>query len=397
MAEASEGPEMILIRNDTLFDPAPCGVVDLFLGAGRILGVGTDITPPAGVDCLTIDGTGLSATPGFIDGHVHIAGAGGDGGPATRTPEVQPDQLALAGTTSCVGCLGTDGITRTVGSLVMKAKSLRAQGLSTWCYTGSYQVPPPVLTGGVSEDLCYIEEIIGVGETAVSDHRSSSPTTVELTKFGKSAHVGGMLAGKAGIVHVHMGDGEDPFEPLYQVARESDLPISKFYPTHVNRNARILEDAKAFGKLAPIDITVGAGPEGKAKAVDQNAWEAAVLLREAGVPIDNLTLSSDACGSLPVYDEAGNFQSMQVAQPRVLLATIQKMLREELMPVEDILSLVTRSPAQILHLHGKGRVQAGRDADILLFDNDWSLDTVIAGGAVWMRDGALVRNVTFGG
>ncbi|WP_425403238.1 beta-aspartyl-peptidase [Hwanghaeella sp.] len=387
---------MYLIKAVECYAPEHLGRVDILIGGGKVLGVAEKIDPPRGLDCAIVDGAGLVAAPGFIDGHVHIAGAGGDGGPETRTPEVLPKALAEAGTTSCVGCLGTDGFTRTVGSVVMKAKSLRAQGLSSFCYTGSYQVPAPTLTGGVETDLCYLAEVIGVGEVAVSDHRSSSPTTSELLKLGKAAHVGGLLGGKAGIIHVHMGDGADPFRPIYDAVEAGDLPISKFYPTHVNRNDHILEDAKAFGKHAPVDITVGAGPDEPPKAIGATAWDAVIALLAAEVPLKNITLSSDACGSLPVYDENGTFVSMQVAQPRVLLRTFQKIVRDGLLPAEKALALITSNPARILQLSGKGRVMAGGDADILLFGKNWDLQWVFANGVPWMQDGDLIRTGTFG-
>lgn len=387
---------MHLIKGVHCLGPEPLGRRDILIGGGRILGLSENIDPPGGVDCEIVDGCALTATPGFIDGHVHIAGAGGDGGPETRTPEVQPKALAEAGTTSCVGCLGTDGFTRTVGSVLMKAKSLRAQGLSSYCYTGSYQVPAPTVTGGVETDLCYLTEVIGVGEVAVSDHRSSSPTKTELLKLGKSAHVGGLLGGKVGIVHVHMGDGADPFRPIYDAVEAGDLPLNKFYPTHVNRNTHILEEAKTFGRHAPVDITVGAGPDKPPKAIGATAWDAVIALLQADVPLANITLSSDACGSLPIYDDDGKFISMQVAQPRVLLGTFQKIVRDGMLPPEQALALITRNPARILQLSGKGSLTAGADADILLFDKNWELNGVFANGVPWMRDGALVRTGTFG-
>jgi len=386
---------MHLIKGVDCLAPEPLGRRDILIGGGRILGLSENIDPPGGVDCEIVDGGALTATPGFIDGHVHIAGAGGDGGPETRTPEVEPKALAEAGTTSCVGCLGTDGFTRTVGSVLMKAKSLRAQGLSSYCYTGSYQVPAPTVTGGVETDLCYLTEVIGVGEVAVSDHRSSSPTTTELLKLGKSAHLGGLLGGKVGIVHMHMGDGADPFRPIYDAVEAGDLPLNKFYPTHVNRNAHILEEAKAFGRHAPVDITVGAGPDEPPKAIGATAWDAVIALLQADVPLANITLSSDACGSLPIYDDDGKFVSMQVAQPRVLLGTFQKIVREGLLSPEQALALITCNPARILRLSGKGNLAAGADADILLFDKNWELSGVFANGVPWMRDGALIRTGAF--
>ncbi len=387
---------MYLIKSVNCYTPTPIGRRDILLGGGKILGLAERIEPPVGVECEVVDGADLSVTPGFIDGHVHIAGAGGDGGPETRTVEAQPKDLAVAGTTSCVGCLGADSFTRTVGSLVMKAKSLKAQGLSTFCYSGGYRVPAATLTGEVETDLCYLSEVIGVGETAIADHRSSSPSVSEILKLGKSSHVGGLLGGKVGIVHVHMGDAKDPFRLIYDAVERDQLPLSKFYPTHVNRNSHILEDAKSYGKNAPVDITIGSGPDGPPSGIGENSWDAAVTLLESGVPLDHITMSSDAYGSLPVFDEHGEFVSMEVAQPRVLLRTFQKMVREKLMSPEQVLALITSNPARILRLAGKGVLAAKADADLLLFGKDWDLSWVFANGVPWMRNGTLVKTGTFG-
>ena len=134
---------MILFQNCTVYSPDYLGKKDVFIGGGKILAVGEKIPKPRGMPVEVVSGEGLLMTPGFVDAHVHFAGAGGEGGPATRTPELHLSMLTRAGVTTAVGCLGTDGVTRTAESLLMKAKGLRQEGLSSWIYSGSYQVPPP--------------------------------------------------------------------------------------------------------------------------------------------------------------------------------------------------------------------------------------------------------------
>jgi beta-aspartyl-dipeptidase (metallo-type) len=55
-------------------------------------------------------------------------------------------------------------------------------------YTGAYEYPPPTLTGGVRTDIMHIEQCVGVGEVAVSDSRSSAPTTQELARLALGMH-----------------------------------------------------------------------------------------------------------------------------------------------------------------------------------------------------------------
>lgn len=193
---------LTLIKNAEIYAPEKLGKTDILLAAGKVVLLAENIELPENLPVKVIEAEGLILTPGFIDAHVHIAGAGGEGGPASRTPELQLSDMIKAGVTTVVGCLGTDGITRSVESVLMKVKSLRAEGVSAWMYTGSYQVPTPTITGDIARDIALIEEVIGVGEVAVSDHRSSVPSLEELTRIAAHARVAGMIGGKAGIVNI---------------------------------------------------------------------------------------------------------------------------------------------------------------------------------------------------
>ena len=185
---------MLLIRNAIVYAPDPLGKKEMLIGGNIILGISDKIDSFLKVLILRLLMQKVSmVVPGLIDNHVHIAGAGGEGGPSTRTPELTLSRMFEGGVTTVIGCLGTDGLTRSVESVLMKAKSLRHEGASAWIWTGAYQVPTPTITGDVGRDIALIEEIIGVGELAISDHRSSCPSTAELIRITALARVGGML------------------------------------------------------------------------------------------------------------------------------------------------------------------------------------------------------------
>ena len=74
-----------------------------------------------------------------------------------------------------VGCLGTDGVCRDLKALLAKARSLEEEGISTYIYSGSYEIPVNTITNSCKSDLMLIDKIIGIGEVAISDHRSSQP------------------------------------------------------------------------------------------------------------------------------------------------------------------------------------------------------------------------------
>ena len=118
-------------------------------------------------------------------------GGGGEGGFANRTPEATVEGMTRFGVTTVVGCLGTDGIGRDMCVLVAKTKGLNEQGMSAYCYTGSYQIPVRTLTDSVTKDIMMIQEIIGTGEIAISDHRSSQPTYEEFVRVVADTRLGG--------------------------------------------------------------------------------------------------------------------------------------------------------------------------------------------------------------
>lgn len=385
---------MILIKNAEVYTPDYIGKRDVLLAGKKIVAIEKEIEMPASVKCEIIDATGLKLTPGFIDAHVHIAGAGGEGGPATRTPELQLSMLIKAGVTTVIGCLGTDGMTRSVESVLMKAKSLRDEGVSAWIYTGSYQVPTPTITGEVGKDIAMIDEVIGVGEVAISDHRSSCPTTDELIRITEHARVGGMLGGKAGIINMHMGDAQNPFQPIHDAVAKSELNYKQFYPTHCNRNDYIFEDAKEYGKKGWVDITTSSYPYFPQYEIKPS--KALKLLMDAGVPVEHITFTSDACGSLPDFDPVtGELRQLEMGLPDANLREIVDAVKEEQIPFEIALKVITSNPATALKLKQKGNIEVGKDADVLLFDADLRLHTMIAMGQFMMKEFKMVRKGSY--
>lgn len=384
---------MILIKNIDIHAPESIGVNDVLVAGNKIAAIDQNIELPGNLNFDVIEGKNLKLIPGLIDAHVHIAGAGGEGGPATRTPEIQLSHMLEAGVTSVVGCLGTDGMTRSVQSVLMKAKALRQEGVSAWMFTGAYQVPTPTILGDVGKDVALIEEIIGVGEIALSDHRSSTPTTAELIKLTEHARVGGMLGGKAGIVNIHMGDAHDPFRPLYDAVENSELKLTQFLPTHCNRNDYIFEDAKEYGKKGYIDITASSYPYFPQYEI--KPAKAIVEFLKAGVPLKNITMTSDACGSLPDFDENGKLVQLEMGYPKSVLTEITDAIINENLDIEKAISVATSNVADILKLDSKGRIDIGKDADLVLLDKDFNIVHLIAMGKVMTRDYKMLRKGSY--
>ncbi|MCU0362733.1 MAG: beta-aspartyl-peptidase [Bacteroidales bacterium] len=384
---------MILIKNADVFTPEAAGICDVLVGERQILAIGRNLSLPAGSDSEVIDAKGLIMVPGLIDNHVHIAGAGGEGGPASRTPELRLSMMFRGGVTTVIGCLGTDGFTRDVTSVLMKVKSLRHEGASAWMLTGAYQVPPPTITGDAGKDIALFEEIIGIGEVALSDHRSSCPTVDELIRLTAHARVAGMIGKKAGIVNIHMGDARDPFRPLHEAVKKSELRYTQFLPTHCNRNDYIFEDSKQYGKSGYIDITTSAWPYFRDEEIKPS--KALKILLEAGVPETSVTFSSDACGSLPGFDSNGNLVKLEMGLPEANLRELRDSVIDEKLPLSTALRVLTSNVATILKLPGKGFIARGMDADILLLDGGYEIRHLLAMGRWAVRDGQVTMKGSY--
>ena len=378
-----------ILRNAEVYAPERLGKRDLLIADRKIAAIAESLPRlPAGIEHEDIDLGGRRLTPGLIDAHVHLIGGGGEAGPSTRVPPVQLSQLTTAGITTVVGVLGTDGTTRTVGDLVARTLGLREEGLGAHCYTGSYQIPVPTLTGSVRGDIVYIDPIIGVGELALSDHRSSQPTLDELLRVASDAHVAGMISGKAGIVHLHMGDGDRGLDLVRRALEHSEIPARVLQPTHINRKRKLFDEACALASRGGyLDVT--AFPEEDDPGDSLYAAEAIARWLRADLPADRLTCSSDGLGCMPVFDGHGHICAMDVGRPRTLLVAIGQLLAEGL-PLERFLPVFTRNVAELLRWPHKGRITAGADADLLVMSHTGQLDAVLACGSWLVRDGQPV-------
>lgn len=381
-----------IIRNAKVYQPEYAGVKDILILGDRIAVVGEHLRVDFGgsLEVQEINGEDMAAVPGFIDSHEHILGGGGEGGFHTRTPEASLGDLVRNGITTVVGCIGTDGVGRDMAALLAKAHALENEGITTYAYTGSYQVPVHTLTDSLMKDIMMLDKVIGVGEVAVSDHRSSQPTFEEFARIAADARVAGMLSGKAGIVNVHLGDSERRLDLIRRVIHDTEIPASQFLPTHVNRNEALFEECLDFAtEGGTIDFT---GNE------DIDYWEPICdevrvcrgirRLLERGISSDRFTISSDGQGSMPVFNAQGEYQGIGVGKASCLLKEVRECVQKEDIPLETAIKGITCNPASILKLDRKGRIKEGFDADIcLLEEGTLKLNTVIAKGQVMVKDG----------
>ena len=388
---------LTLIQNGEIYAPEYIGKKDILLVGDKIGFIEDTIElPNQFVDINVLDATGKYVVPGFIDSHVHIMGGGGEGSFRTRTPEIQLTQATLSGITTLVGVIGTDGTTRTMASLIAKAKGLEEEGITCYTQTGSYQVPLKTLTGKIEDDIILVDRIIGVGEVAIADHRSSQPTVDELAKIASAARIGGMLSGKAGIVNVHVGDSHDHLKLLEEIVDTTDIPIKQFYPTHINRNAHLFEAGIRYAlRGGYVDFTTSTIPQfledGEVKCS-----KALKRMLDAGVPVEQITYTSDGQASLPDFDDDGELVGLQIGQVSSLYREVKDAVLEEGIPLEVAIKVITSNPAKILKLKQKGHVEVEKDADLVLLDkHTLEVNTVFAKGKLMVENGEVVVKGTF--
>jgi beta-aspartyl-dipeptidase (metallo-type) len=374
-----------LLTNAQVYAPEPLGRKNILVAAGRIAWIGDhlpEIDRELGVQEHDLAGQRL--IPGIIDSHAHVIGGGGESGYSSRVPPLALTRFTRNGITTVVGVLGTDDTTRHTADLLAKTRGLCEAGMSAYCHTGGYHIPPVTVTGSVRGDLVHIDRIIGIGEVAISDHRSSQPTLEEILRLAAHAHVAGLMTGKAGILHLHVGDGERGLELVRRALDTTELPARVFNPTHVNRRKALFDEALELAERGcTVDITACPVEE------DEDAWSAErAVLRylEAGLAPDRITLSSDGGGCLPIYNEACELLRMGTGDPGALVEALRNLLRGGA-PLEMVLPAFTANVASLLRLPAKGVVVQGADADLVVLDDDDRVRDVMALGRWHIRDG----------
>lgn len=385
--------QMHLVLDAEVFAPEFLGRRCLLIAGERIVWMGPEepVLPDVlGVERHDLEGRRL--VPGLIDCHVHLLGGGGEAGFQSRVPSLALSDLTRAGTTTVVGVLGTDDVVRSTAGLLARVRALRVEGLSAYCLTGGYHLPLTTLTGSVRDDIVHMDPILGVGEFAISDHRSSQPTLDELLRIASDAHVAGLLASKAGILHLHVGSGERGLDLVRRARVESELPARTFHPTHVNRCGALFEEALDLARRGTtIDVTAFP-PSGDPDEL--SAADAVERFLDADVPAERITVSSDAGGSLPVFSEGGEVVQMGVARPSALGAALADLLARGI-PPERALPPFTSNTARLLRLPAKGRIRTGADADFVVLDEDGHPRDVMVRGCWHVRDGEVRIRGTF--
>jgi beta-aspartyl-dipeptidase (metallo-type) len=372
-----------IIKNAEVYSPQYLGRKEILVGGEKIFAI-EDTIDTGSLPVELIDAGGKIVTPGLIDQHIHLTGAGGKQAFSSITPEISISELIRCGTTTVVGMLGTDGITKTLEGLYAKVKALEQEGISAYMLTGYFGYPTTTILNSVLEDMIFIDKVIGC-KTAISDERASFPTENELLKLLREVHVGGMTAGKGGILHVHLGGLESQMNILLDLVQIYHFPIRHISPTHVGRTKPLFEQAIEFAKLGGmIDISTGG-------TKFDLPYKQVLYALEKGVSINNITFSSDGNAGMAKKDANGNINDLYKAPVELNLKQVLMLIQEAGMSVSDAFKIITTNPARNLSLKQKGTLAVGFDADLCFFDMEFNLTDVISKGKRMMQDSQVIK------
>ena len=363
-----------LIENGEIYAPEPLGKGSVLLSQNTILKIGEidkSAVESLGVELEIINAAGGIVTPGFIDPHQHLLGGSGEDGFSTQTPEIHAAEIISAGITSVVGCLGVDTTMKTLPGLLAKVKALREEGLNAYMWTGGYNVPPTTINKDVRDDIMFIAEVIGAGEIALSDERTTEPDFHQLAHLVHDAYVGGMLSRKAGKTHFHIGKGHKKMRLLFDLIEKDDIKPEWLYPTHITRSEELMLEAielASRGGFVDIDL------------VNEDLPQWLRFYKGNRGDMTKLTVSSDASKT----------------SPQNLFDQIRKCITSGEFSLEEVLPLVTQNTATALKLTGKGALKAGNDADILVLEKETlDLREVISDGKRLFKDGKIAFKENF--
>ena len=156
-----------LVKNGTLYNPEYKGKLDILICMDKIVSIiskDDDLLSLNFSDKIKIiDANGMIIIPGFIDQHMHFLGGGGKLGYMSRAGMIQFDDIIRFGVTTAISSLGVDSYLKNLSSLLIRAKELEAQGLTTYLLTGGFQLPLKSITDSVFNDFIYIDKVVGIG------------------------------------------------------------------------------------------------------------------------------------------------------------------------------------------------------------------------------------------
>lgn len=409
----------LLLKNGTLVSHSGRLKANLLISGGKVASI--TASEPAAEE--VIDAEGLHILPGIIDPHVHFRQPGMDsedwtsgsraavaGGvttvldmPNTRPPATTAALLAekevlvasqspsvnygfhFGATESNAGELGSVGLSRAGGELRLAASAKVFMGSST----GSLLVQNPEALAQIlgearlvtvhAEDEAVIRE--KASEGTHEERRPKEAALSAISKLRRHAPRGAVY-----VCHLTSWEEADLAEPFWKEAT----------PHHLFLTSAMMAKIGDYAKV---------NPPLRREEDRQSLWRAVAEGRVDAIGSDHaphLRAAKESQGA------PSGMPGVGTSLPLMLDAS-----NRGLLPLERVVALMSRNPARIFGLKGKGSLEVGADADITVVDmaeerrvriedlhykcgwtpyegialRGWPAITVV-GGAIAFRDGA---------
>jgi len=378
-----------IIKGAEVYAPEELGIRDILIAGKKIVRIGKDIEEPKGFECETVVAHGKIAYPGFIDIHIHSTGADDGQGPIGRTFDINWRDIVESGVTTAVGVQGGSIRVRSLEKLYVKTLELEMMGITSYMLTGCFKVPPPTLTGSIRKDVYLVEKVKGI-KTAISDPTTAHHTWRDLAAIASEVRIGASMARKGAITHVHVGRNPTRMDVMLEMVEETGLNPQHIVPTHVNRlTPDVIEQGIEYTKMNGVVDLSSLMRKEEGTLTGLKVEHTVKRMLDAGCSIENITVSSDGNVPMPIRDQDGKQVGLYIAPLDFTRREIRDIANNGVAPLGEALKMVTKNPARILGLKGKGEIKEGYDADIVIADSveTMGIDKVYAKGKLQVDNG----------
>jgi dihydroorotase len=363
----------LVVKNGRVYTASGIRSTDIWIKDGRVAALGG---PHRAEE--RIDARGMLVLPGAIDAHVHFR----DPGPTYKEDwESGSTSAAAGGVTTVVDQPNTDPRTSDARSLELKRDIAEHRCVVDFC-----------INGGPGR----IGEIVAAGALAIGEIFAYEHSDLEMQNILKEVEEARALptlhAEDGGIVRERTEALKNLHEPeVYSRARPPEAEAAaiekavswteRLHVCHLSSSSGLMsaKAAKRAGKrlsceVAPHHLIFNVKDYGKQgsflkmnpplrQQADNDALWAG--LRDGSIDI----LASDHAPHLPeekkddIWEATAGVPGVETMLPLMLTA-----VKRNLLTLERLVDAISARPAKIFGLRSKGRIEVGRDADLVLVD-----------------------------
>ena len=364
---------------------------DVLMTDGKVTAVDPDLSGDAPADAERIDATGLTVAPGFIDLHTQ-GGCGHDVWDGTREAlETWSRCSARHGVTSYLittgyKTAGYDYMATHIREAAVAARPLGIYLESPFCSMEK--------RGGISEERVGPVSIESLDEIHATLGNGLRMMTVAPEREGALDVIRELAA--RGIVAA-MGHTNCSYE---QAVKAVDAGVT--HVTHCFNAMRSLHHRDP----GPLPVALADDRVDIELILDGIHIHPAVIrmaVRAKGVDLTSVVTDNMRVAGLPdrprSFERMGRTLTVEDGVPRLADGTIagstltmDKALKNVIaftgLSMREALPMLTASPARAVGAeHRKGRLEEGYDADVVIFDDDFTVHrTLVAGATVYRKD-----------